>query len=103
MNWLERARQEILGRTPQRTANTADGNATAVTAVLVPAAAVRPGASIGSNGSAAPWSMSESETLREAFEERAAVREFDGNQTRAEAELDAWLEASATGRAGNSR
>ena len=33
---------------------------------------------------------------REAFEERAAVREYDGRQSRAEAELSALVELAAT-------
>jgi hypothetical protein len=82
MNWLERARREIHGSAGQPTANTAEGNPTAVTAVLASASAVKPPPSIGSNGSA--------ETLREAFEERAAIMEYDGRMTREDAERAAW-------------
>lgn len=32
------------------------------------------------------------EAMREAFEERAAIREFDGNQSRDEAERNAMAE-----------
>ncbi len=46
--------------------------------------------SIGSNGSAPPWQMLESDTLRDEFEERAAIMEFDGQLTREEAERAAW-------------
>ena len=34
--------------------------------------------------------MLESDTLREEFEERAAIMEFDGQLTRKEAERAAW-------------
>jgi hypothetical protein len=34
--------------------------------------------------------MQESEDLREEFEERAAIMEYDGGMTRAEAERAAW-------------
>ena len=48
-------------------------------------------ASIGSNGSASAsricWNP---KTLREAFEERAAIMEFDGGLSRDEAEREAW-------------
>jgi len=44
----------------------------------------------GSNDSALPWQMLESEMLREAFEERAAIMEFDGGLSRDDAERAAW-------------
>jgi pentose-5-phosphate-3-epimerase len=47
-------------------------------------------ASIGSNGSVLSERMLESEALREAFEERAAIIEFDGGLTREDAERAAW-------------
>ena len=85
MNWLEIARREIGGSVGRPTANTAEGNPTAATAVLSgPAKQSTP--SIGSNGSALPWQMLESEALRDEFEERAAIMEFDGGLTRVEAE-----------------
>ena len=90
MNWLERARREICGIAGQPTANTAERNPTAVTAVLAPATAVELSASIGSNGSALPGRMPESEALRESFEERAAIMEFDAGMTREDAERAAW-------------
>jgi hypothetical protein len=37
--------------------------------------------------------MTPDELARDIFEERAAIREFDGGQTRAEAERAAWPEA----------
>ena len=86
MNWLERARREIGTRAGQPTANTAERNPTAVTAVLDPGPPGKRAASIGSNGSALTERMPESEALREAFEERAAIMEFDGGLTREGAE-----------------
>ncbi len=38
------------------------------------------------------------EAFKELFEERAAIREFDGQQTREEAEEQAWAEVKAAGR-----
>jgi hypothetical protein len=90
MNWLERARREIGGSAARPTANTAEGNPTAVTAVLSPAVAGEPSACIGSNGSAQPRLMPDSEALREIFEERAAILEFDGGLSRGDAEQAAW-------------
>jgi hypothetical protein len=78
MNWLERARREISEIRQRPTANTADRTLTAVTAVLCPAPLEESAASIGSNGSTAAARMPEIEALREAFEERAAIMEFDG-------------------------
>jgi hypothetical protein len=46
--------------------------------------------SIGSNGSTSPSRLLESESVREAYEERAAIMEFDGGLSRDEAERDAW-------------
>ena len=37
--------------------------------------------------------MTPDELARDLFEERAAIREFDGGQDRAEAERQAWVEA----------
>lgn len=37
------------------------------------------------------------EALREMFEERAAIREFDGKQSREEAEEQAHIEVKAAG------
>lgn len=90
MNWLDRARREIGGFAVERTANTAERTLTAVMAVRPPAPTAEPPASIGSNGSAQPRQMEESEALREAFEERAAIMEYDGGLSREEAERAAW-------------
>lgn len=90
MNWLQRARREIAGSAGEPTANTAEGSPTAVTAVPARGLAQKLGASIGSNGSAARTQPAESEALRDAFEERAAIMEFDGGLTREEAEREAW-------------
>jgi len=86
MNWLERARREIGGMVAGTTANTAEGHSTAAMAVLHPAPGVEPATSIGSNGSAPPSWMRESDAVREAFEERAAIMEFDGGLSRDDAE-----------------
>jgi hypothetical protein len=46
--------------------------------------------SIGSNGSASPSHLLKSESVREAYEERAAIMEFDGGLSRDDAEREAW-------------
>ena len=46
--------------------------------------------SIGSNGSTSPSHLLESESVREAYQERAAIMEFDGGLSRDEAEREAW-------------
>ena len=86
MNWLERAHREMGGSARQPTANTAEGNPTAVMAVLDPGPQEELATSIGSNGSTPPWQMPGSDALREGFEERAAIMEFDGGLSREEAE-----------------
>jgi hypothetical protein len=58
--------------------------------VLYPNSPEKLAASIGSNGSVLSERMLESEALREAFEERAAIIEFDGGLTREDAERTAW-------------
>jgi hypothetical protein len=90
MNWLERARREIGGSGRQPTADSAERNATAAMAVPTQGSREEQPASIGSNGSALSARMREYEDLREAFEERAAIMEYDGGMTRAEAERAAW-------------
>lgn len=90
MNWLERARREIGESGQQPTANTAERNSTAVMAVPRPADEQMPRASIGSIGSAAPAQLLKSEAVREAFEERAAIMEYDGGLSRDHAERAAW-------------
>jgi hypothetical protein len=90
MNWLERARREIEESARRRTANSAERTLTAVTAVPPPGLWEKSRASIGSNGSAPTQRISEKEDVREAYEERAAIMEFDGGLSRDEAEREAW-------------
>ena len=88
MNWLERARREIQKTPCRRTANSAERNLTAVMAVPNPALCEKLEGSIGSNGSTSPSRLLES--VQEAFEERAAIMEFDGGLSRDDAEREAW-------------
>src|SRR5262249_41549260 len=74
MNWLERERRELQEKARERTANTAERTPMAVTAVGDPAKAAE-----------------SVEALRTAWEERAAILEFDNGLTRDEAERVAWL------------
>ena len=90
MNWRERAHREIEESVQRRTANSAERNLTAVMAVPPPALREKLKGSIGSNGSASPLHLLEPETVREAYEERAAIMEFDGGLSRDEAEREAW-------------
>ena len=88
MNWLERARREIPKSAKDSTANSAERNLTAVMAVPPPAIREKLDGSIGSNGSTSPSHLLES--VREAYEERAAIMEVDGGLRRDEAEREAW-------------
>jgi hypothetical protein len=88
MNWLERARREIPKSVWRRTANSAERTLTAVMAVPPPAFRKKLEGSIGSNGGTSR--LLESESVREAYEERAAIMEFDGGLSRDEAEREAW-------------
>jgi hypothetical protein len=90
MNWLERARREIPKNARRRTANSAERNPTAVMAVPPPAIREKLDGSIGSNGSTSSSHLLESESMQEAFEERAAIMEFDGGLSRDDAEREAW-------------
>jgi hypothetical protein len=90
MNWLERARREIPKSAPRRTANSAERTLTAVMAVPHRAVWEKLGASNGSIGSAPTQRISEKEDAWEAYEERAAIMEFDGGLSRDEAEREAW-------------
>jgi hypothetical protein len=90
MNWLERARREIHESAQRRTANSAERNLTAVMAVPSPALCEKFEGSIGSNGSASPSHLLEIESVRDEFEERAAIMEFDGGLSRDDAERAAW-------------
>jgi hypothetical protein len=88
MNWLERARREMRETAQRRTANSAERTPTAVMAVPPPGLREKLEESIGSNGSISPSHLLES--VREAYEERAAIMEFDGGLSRDEAEREAW-------------
>jgi hypothetical protein len=88
MNWLEQARREIAGHAEGRTANTAEGNPTAVTAVPATRALARAAPDDGAVGP--PWHALTDEDLRMACEERAAILEFDGGLRRADAERESW-------------
>lgn len=69
MNWLARARSEIGTEGRQGTADTAERNATAVTAV--------PSESVSTRSAA---------ELHVEYEERAAILEFDGGMSRDDAD-----------------
>src|ERR1700682_6259209 len=90
MNWLERARREIEESARRRTAVTAERNLTAVMAVPPPGLREKLDGSISSNGSTSPSRLLELESAWEAYEERAAIMEFDGGLSRDEAEREAW-------------
>jgi hypothetical protein len=90
MNWLERARREIPKTAWRRTANSAERTPTAVMAVSHPALCEKSSASIGSIGSAPTPRNSGKEDAWEAYEERAAIMEFDGGLSRDDAEREAW-------------
>ena len=83
MNWLERARREIPKSARRRTANSAERPLTAVMAVPPPVLREKLDGSIGSNGSTSPSHLLES--VWEAYEERAAIMEFDGGLSRDDA------------------
>ena len=90
MNWLERARREIGKSVHRPAANSAERNPTAAMAVLQPILRKKLGASIGSSDSAQSALMLENESVRNEFEERAAIMEFDGGLSREGAECAAW-------------
>ena len=90
MNWLERARCEIEESARRPTANSAERTLTAVMGVPHPGLWEKMAASIGSNGSTSPSRLRELESAWEAYEERAAIMEFDGGLSRDEAEREAW-------------
>ena len=87
MNWLDRARREIRREAERGTAITAERTPMAVTAVAYPRLGPERPPSIGSNGSRAPKELA---ALRDDFEERAAIIEFDSGLSREEAERAAW-------------
>jgi hypothetical protein len=90
MNWLDRARREIPKSVRRRTANSAERILTAVMAVPRRALWDKSGASIGSNASPPTPRNSGKESVWEAYEERAAIMEFDGGLSRDDAEREAW-------------
>lgn len=90
MNWLERARREIQESARWRTANSAKRNLKAVMAVAPPAPREKSEGSIGSNGSTSLSHLLQIEVVRDEFEERAAIMEFDGGLSRDDAEREAW-------------
>jgi hypothetical protein len=77
----------ISRRPKSGTANSAERTLTAVMAVPPPGLREKLEGSIGSNGSTSPSHLLES--VQEAYEERAAIMEFDG-LSRDEAEREAW-------------
>jgi hypothetical protein len=89
MNWPELTRLEISKSAARLTANSAERNLTAVMAVPPPALREKLEGSIGSNGSTPPSHLLEIELVRDEFEERAAIMEFDGGLSRGEAEREA--------------
>jgi hypothetical protein len=90
MNWLERACREIQESAARRTANSAERNLTAVMALPHHTLRQKSEGSIGSNGSTSSSHLLESESALEAYEERAAIMEFDSGLGRDEAEREAW-------------
>ena len=89
MNWLKRGRQEIVLRVRSAAAITANRSLAAATAVQNPDQSAESVASFGSNDSAACPETEDTQPALEEFEERAAIMEFDGGLTRAEAERSA--------------
>ena len=90
MDWLDRARRELPECARGGTANTAVRGLSAVTAVRPEGESIGSGASIGSIGSAEHWGPPDEEGLRDEFEERAGILEFDAGLSRSEAERLAW-------------
>jgi hypothetical protein len=88
MNWLKRARLEIRKSASRATANTAEGNPTAVMAV--PDTAFSPNLRACQAIGVAPEDLL-SRAMLEEFEERAAIMEFDGGLNRQDAECEAYL------------
>jgi len=94
MNWLERARREIRRIPKPGTADTAEGNPMAVMTVPVARVDRLHAVSIDCNDSVKTLHSLESDSAREAMEERAAIMEFDGGLSREDAErAAAWLSA----------
>ena len=83
MNWLQRARCEIGKSEDAGPANSAERNPTALLAVASAGESQRFGASIGGHA--------DQDDQNEAFEERAAIMEFDGGMSRSDGEWAARL------------
>ena len=98
MNWLDRARRQIRDCARRPAAVTAEGNPTAVTAVLHPAPRQKMNESIADDGSSTRFQEQEAEFILEEFEERAAIMEFDGGLSQEEAERAAWAQISKRNR-----
>ena len=81
MNWLDRARRKLRQPAEPHPAEAAERLPTAVMAVRDPAE-----------------SAESAEALRDAWEERSAILEFDNGLTRAEAERIAWLSIDGSAR-----
>lgn len=90
MDWLARARREIPECSRRRTAVTAVGGISAVLAVRPRGERPEEVPPFGSIGSAAGRESLDSAAMREEFEERAAILEFDGGLSREAAERLAW-------------
>lgn len=89
MNWLERARCEMAKSAGRPTADTAEGNLSAATAVPLPAACDKSGGVAGAvsgNGARDAWSLPE---LLDDWQERAGIM-MDSGMSQADAERDAW-------------
>ena len=89
MNWLDRARSEMRKSAPQPTANSAEGNPTAVMAVPYPAIWAETRALRDTESTAhfrADWTLLE---LLADWDERAAIMVDDG-MSQADAEREAW-------------
>lgn len=69
MNWLERARREMRAEDPNDTANAAERNPSAVTAVGL-----------------CDIRQESRDALRDAYEERAAIMQHEGGMSREDAE-----------------
>jgi hypothetical protein len=83
MNWLDFARNRFQANAQNATAETAKRIPSSVLAVPVPAIY---GLSESSNEDTQALTGPELEAMQHAFEERAAIMEFDGDLTRQEAE-----------------
>ena len=86
MNWLEHARREIRVSRGEHPAKRAKRNPTALLAVPDPSVRERTGAQAGDDAGLQAFHARDDEAVLEAFEERAAIVEFEGGVSRADAE-----------------